>query len=73
LPLEVERRRIPLASIDGISVDPQETCSGAAVQAGLSQLMRRIAAGPIGVDDDMAGAVICVAVRAGPALGPVAV
>src|SRR4029079_14410159 len=94
---------INIASIDGISVNPQETYSYAASKAGLIQLTRRMAlrlaqdnivvsaiapgafaydmnrvardhsdevakripAGRIGVDDDMAGAAIYLASRAG--------
>ena len=94
---------INIASIDGISVNPQETYSYAASTAGLIQLTRRMAlrlvkdnivvsaiapgafasdmnrvardhaeetakripAGRIGVDDDMAGAAIYLASRAG--------
>ena len=94
---------INVASIDGISVNPQETYSYAASKAGLIQLTRRMAlrliqdgiavsaiapgafasdmnraardhadevkkripAGRIGVDDDMAGAAIYLASRAG--------
>jgi NAD(P)-dependent dehydrogenase (short-subunit alcohol dehydrogenase family) len=94
---------IHIASIDGISVNPQETYSYAASKAGLIQLTRRMAlrlapehivvsaiapgafasdmnrvardhaeetakripAGRIGVDDDMAGAAIYLASRAG--------
>jgi NAD(P)-dependent dehydrogenase (short-subunit alcohol dehydrogenase family) len=94
---------INIASIDGISVSPQETYSYAASKAGLIQLTRRMAlrlaqdnivvsaiapgafasdmnrvardqaeetaklipAGRIGVDDDMAGAAIYLASRAG--------
>jgi NAD(P)-dependent dehydrogenase (short-subunit alcohol dehydrogenase family) len=94
---------INIASIDGISVNPQETYSYAASKAGLIQLTRRMAlrlaqdnivvsaiapgafasemnrdardraeavkahipAGRIGVDDDMAGAAIYLAARAG--------
>ncbi|MEO7007561.1 MAG: SDR family oxidoreductase [Caldimonas sp.] len=94
---------INIASIDGISVNPQETYSYAASKAGLIQLTRRMAlrlaqdnivvsaiapgafasemnrvardhaeetakripSGRIGVDDDMAGAAIYLASRAG--------
>jgi NAD(P)-dependent dehydrogenase (short-subunit alcohol dehydrogenase family) len=94
---------INIASIDGISVNPQETYSYAASKAGLIQLTRRMAlrlaqdnivvsaiapgafasdmnrdardradavkaripVGRIGVDDDMAGAAIYLASRAG--------
>ena len=94
---------INIASIDGVSVNPQETYSYAASKAGLIQLTRRMAlrlaqdgivvsaiapgafasdmnrvardhaeetakripAGRIGVDDDMAGAAIYLASRAG--------
>jgi NAD(P)-dependent dehydrogenase (short-subunit alcohol dehydrogenase family) len=94
---------INIASIDGISVNPQETYSYAASKAGLIQLTRRMAlrlaqdnivvsaiapgafasdmnrvardhaeetakripAGRIGVDDDMAGAAVYLASRAG--------
>lgn len=94
---------INIASIDGISVNPQETYSYAASKAGLIQLTRRMAlrliqdnivvtaiapgafasemnrdardrsddvarrvpAGRVGVDDDMAGAAIYLASRAG--------
>ena len=94
---------INIASIDGISINPQETYSYAASKAGLIQLTRRMAlrlvkdnivvsaiapgafasemnrdardhadavkaripAGRIGVDDDMAGAAIYLASRAG--------
>ncbi len=94
---------INIASIDGISVNPQDTYSYAASKAGLIQLTRRMAlrlakdnivvsaiapgafasemnrdardrgaeiaqripAGRIGVDDDMAGAAIYLASRAG--------
>lgn len=94
---------INIASIDGISVNPQETYSYAASKAGLIQLTRRMAlrlvkdnivvsaiapgafasdmnrdardraeqvrqripAGRIGVDEDMAGAAIYLASRAG--------
>ena len=94
---------INIASIDGISINPQETYSYAASKAGLIQLTRRMAlrliennivvsaiapgafasemnrlardhqtevaarvpAGRVGVDDDMAGAAIYLASRAG--------
>jgi NAD(P)-dependent dehydrogenase (short-subunit alcohol dehydrogenase family) len=94
---------INIASIDGVSVNPQETYSYAASKAGLIQLTRRMAlrlapehiivsaiapgafasdmnraardhadeirkqipSGRIGVDDDMAGAAIYLASRAG--------
>ena len=94
---------INIASIDGVSVNPQETYTYAASKAGLIQLTRRMAlrlasdgivvsaiapgafasdmnrvardhaeeaakripAGRIGVDDDMAGAAIYLASRAG--------
>ena len=94
---------INIASIDGISVNPQETYSYAASKAGLIQLTRRMAlrlakehiivsaiapgafasemnrdardradaikagipSGRIGVDDDMAGAAVYLASRAG--------
>lgn len=94
---------INIASIDGVSINPQETYSYAASKAGLIQLTRRMAlrliqdrivvsaiapgafasdmnttardhaeevakripAGRIGVDDDMAGAAIYLASRAG--------
>ena len=94
---------INIASIDGVSVNPQETYSYAASKAGLIHLTRRMAlklvgegivvsaiapgafasdmnrdardhgdevaaripAGRIGVDDDMAGAAVYLASRAG--------
>ena len=94
---------INIASIDGISINPQETYSYAASKAGLIQLTRRMAlrliennivvsaiapgafasemnrdardrgaevsarvpAGRVGVDDDMAGAAVYLASRAG--------
>src|SRR6266478_991282 len=72
---------INIASIDGIFVNPMETYSYAASKSGLIHLTRRMAvklirdnvdevstrvpAGRIGTDEDMAGAAIYLASRAG--------
>lgn len=55
---------INIASIDGVSVNPMETHSYAASKAGLIHLTRRMALRLV-KDDDMAGAAIYLASRAG--------